>query len=233
MATTGLNSISDIPSPWRGALAAVQAGIPSAIMAGGCLRDREQGVRVKDLDIFVPVSTNTHEDLNSIATMLRQGGLYEVSVEPAKMYPAGMDSQIIGIVEARAMNCPPLQVIVGEWDTSRIFDRFDFGICQISFDGQKIQRSVDYKFDMARKTFTYVRRNDSDEAFVSSINRWARIKEKYPSWTLNLGTRARTRGVRFASGGEFVVPRSQPFAGKILPILGPSTPNISSVSFKP
>lgn len=190
METSGLNSVADIPQPWRTALAQLQTCIPSAIMAGGCLRDREFGKKVKDIDIFVPVSSNPEKDLSEVKKMLIDLGWLDVRVDTAKTYPEGCDTRIIGVVEGRVLNCPPIQVVVGEWDTEKIFEHFDFGICQISFDGRTIRRSPDYQMDRRSRKFRIVTER-SDKAFVSSINRWARLKEKYQDWTFDLGTRSR------------------------------------------
>jgi hypothetical protein len=189
MEASGLNSVADIPQPWRAALAQIKSYIPSAVIAGGCLRDREFGKKVKDIDIFVPVSTSTEADLKAVKEMLIELGWQEVHIDTAKTYPDGCDTRVIGVVEAKLQGCPPIQVVVGEWNTENIFDHFDFGICQISFDGRTIKRSVDYQVDRRWKQFRLATVR-SDAAFVASINRWARLKEKYEGWTFNLGTRA-------------------------------------------
>jgi hypothetical protein len=194
MGTTKLERVTDIPVAWRNALAQLQTCIPSAVMAGGCLRDREHGRKVKDLDIFVPVSTDSHADLEAVKVMLEGLGWKSVTIDDAKTYPEGCDTRVIGVVEADVFGCPPVQVVVGNWDTDRIFDHFDFGICQISFDGRELKRSVAYRLDSLNRVFKLAT-NRSDEAFVSSINRWARLKEKYRDWTFQLGTRSSSYSV--------------------------------------
>lgn len=183
-----INTVDDIPRSWRNALALLRTAIPAAVMAGGCLRDRDNGRPVKDIDIFVPVSTSKHEDLEAIKKIVEGFGWMDVNIDNAKMYPEGCDTRVVGIVDCRVPNAPPIQIIVGEWDTDNLFRHFDFGICQISFDGKSIRRSHHYNTDRVWQRFRIVTER-SDKAFVSSINRWARLKQKYEGWTFDLGTR--------------------------------------------
>src|SRR5689334_11499331 len=43
-----------IPIEWREMLHTLQQAYPSAVIAGGCLRDLVFGGAVKDIDVFVP-----------------------------------------------------------------------------------------------------------------------------------------------------------------------------------
>ena len=45
--------ILDIPKSWRSVLSEIQKHCPSAVIAGGALRDLYHEVQVKDLDIFI------------------------------------------------------------------------------------------------------------------------------------------------------------------------------------
>lgn len=47
--------VNDVPLAWRQLLADVQLELPrgGAVLAGGALRDLDNGVEVKDLDIFI------------------------------------------------------------------------------------------------------------------------------------------------------------------------------------
>ena len=78
-----------IPSAWRAALGAVQSVVPQAVLAGGALRDRDNGKKVKDLDIFLPVSENTWYDLDMVRRAMtklesaqHRRGWYKTATEP-------------------------------------------------------------------------------------------------------------------------------------------------------
>jgi hypothetical protein len=187
----GLNDKADIPAPWRHMLTTLQMFFPDAVIAGGCLRDRDTGVKVKDIDVFMPAATSTENDLQTIAGVLRREG-WDVSCHAATMYPQGMDTRVIGVLDTSYPGCPPIQIIVGEWFTDRrLLDKFDFGICQIMYDGRDLIKTRDYDRDFVNAQFRIVTER-SDLAFVQSINRWARLKGKYPTWTFHLGTRGST-----------------------------------------
>ena len=183
--------VNDIPRQWRSALAAVQLLAPDALMAGGCLRDREHGVKVKDINIFVPLRQALPDLARAFAQKMRDDGWQNVAFSNDKTYgePGNAGRPLAGIVDATYPGCPTIQIVAGAWDMDRVLPEFDFGICQIGFNGKKIIRTPDYGFDKARRVFRIVPKID-DRMFVRSINRWARIKERYPDWTFDLGSRA-------------------------------------------
>lgn len=191
MAPNYLKSVDDIPMAWRRALAAVHVAYPEAIIAGGALRDREHGVKVKDLDIFVSSHSNASmEQARNVYAELRKSGWVDIDIDMEKTYTSS-DRIISGVLNAKFPGAPPVQIIVGTWAMSSVVPEIDFGICQISFDGKEIRRSRDYVEDAARRQFRLIPKVD-DQGFVRSLTRWARLKEKYPDWKLHLGSRAET-----------------------------------------
>lgn len=183
-------TVDDIPRAWKHALAAVQVAAPEALMAGGCLRDRDLGVKVKDIDIFVPSRyAGTPDEARIMADTLRSVGWKQVGMSVDKTYSdARRFKELSGIIDARYPGCPPIQIIVGSFNMPKLISEFDFGICQISFDGTTLRRTSDYHHDRAAKVFRVVPELD-DDSFIRTINRWARLKEKYPTWTFKLGSR--------------------------------------------
>ena len=208
-----------IPSAWRAALGAVQSVVPQAVLAGGALRDRDNGKKVKDLDIFLPVSENTWYDLDTVCRAMTKMD-FEATISESKMYPQS-DNRIVGVVDVKYVGAPPLQLIVGEWGRSinDLFQLFDFGICQIAFDGRDIHRSKDYAIDLRDKKFRLVTPRTT-QSFEQSVERFARLKhEKYQDWKFDLG---HWGGLFTGSGGfrfvrdEFVVPVDSPLASQNL-----------------
>lgn len=180
--------VSDIPKAWRAALASVRLTFPDAVIAGGCLRDREQGVKVKDVDIFI--STSGMKDSygsGPIKSKLEAAGWPDVQVNGEKSYGQGVSSRgIVAVLDLIYPDCPPVNLIAMK---NFQLEEFDFGICQIMFDGKSIFRTPDYHHDLAARQFRLVPKVD-DASFVRSLGRWARLKEKFPAWTLHLGSRA-------------------------------------------
>jgi hypothetical protein len=191
----GLNDLEDIPKPWRHALAAVQVCCPDSMIAGGCLRDRDHGVKVKDIDIFVSSRSNeSYHQVENVLKDLRRGGWKDAQVDDEKTYTS-TDRYISGLINARFPGAPPIQIIVGTFDIGKVLDEIDFGICQIGYDGRRIMRTRWYNDGASAHEFRLIPKVN-DEGFIRSINRWARLKEKYPEWKLHLGSRAEQ-----ASGG--------------------------------
>jgi len=189
--TSGLNDINDIPKAWKHALAAVQVSFPDAVIAGGCLRDREHGVKVKDIDIFISTSASPelYGTLGTIKSRLERDGWADVQICGDESYNADATKRgVVAVLDMTYPGAPPVQLIALKHFT---LEEFDFGICQIMFDGKRIVRTRDYHLDMAKQKFRVVPKVD-DDAFVRIINRWARLKEKYPTWSFDLGSRSET-----------------------------------------
>ena len=74
----------NIPQRWRDALTALQdGGFPEAIIAGGALRDLDNGAPVKDVDIFVKWRSNIVEDLATLQRALPgYEGIDETQADP-------------------------------------------------------------------------------------------------------------------------------------------------------
>jgi hypothetical protein len=177
----------DIPKAWRSALASVQLTFPDAVIAGGCLRDREQGVKVKDIDIFISTTNPGSYGAGSIVSRLERDGWADVALNGDESYGRDVMARgITAVVDLKYPGCPPLQLIAMKQFK---LEEIDFGICQIMFDGKRIVRLPDYHYDLAAKQFRIIPKM-TDALFVRSLGRWARLKEKYPAWTLHLGSRA-------------------------------------------
>lgn len=182
--SSGLNTVADIPKPWRDIFQLIREAFPGARMAGGCLRDRDNGRPVKDIDVFIPEATAKFADLEAVRDCLTAlGGSSEIMND--KVYPKGVDNHVVGVVDVKFVSCSvPFQLIVGDWGQSAedLYRCFDFGICQISYDGRTIHRSHDYEHDVRRKEFRVVTPR-SQNAMNQTVERYARLKAKYKDWT--------------------------------------------------
>lgn len=176
----------DVPPAWQAALAAIQTVDPDAVIGGGCLRDLDNCREVKDIDIFVEGDKAAH--LFELQKRLQDlaGVDYVGDIDDSTMYPIGDGNDVVGFfeIEFDAVD-QPIQMIVVKWPTVKICDRFDFGICRIAFDGQKLTRTPEYEQDKRDQVFK-LRRSRTDEEMVASVHRFARLTRKYDGWRFGL-----------------------------------------------
>lgn len=184
----------EIPETWVAPLSAVKAVCRDAVIAGGCLRDLDHGRPVKDIDIFV--NGGALENLEHLRQQLVDAGLDCQDIDYEKSYPIGELNDVVGDFEILGLTDEPIQLIMVSWDTSRITERFDFGICRVSFDGETLFRSDDYEKDSADQVFRLVQ--DRSGVWLSaSVHRYARLVRKYEDWRF-VAFEADATGLNFA-----------------------------------
>lgn len=176
------NPATGIPPRWADILAVVQQAAPEAILAGGSLRDLENGAPVKDLDIFV-----RHRDGEYASPYLHK--LQQLDTFTYRRIVTSFESCLedSDCVLSETFPVGGLDVNIvhldGSVDMERVLTRIDFGICQIGYDGKSITTTEAYRQDRAKRTFT-VTRFDSTDDNARTLRRWERISQKYPGWTL-------------------------------------------------
>jgi hypothetical protein len=181
---TGLNGLDDIPTSWRRLLKAIQVPCPTAVLAGGALRDRDNGREVKDLDIFINARDMTEAD-RLVGSLIGAG--FDIVWEPSDVtaYPEDQNLEVVVVAELRtAIVNYDVQLIFTNWDTAKIAERFDYGICRLSFDGTSIVRPPEYDEDREAKVFRLRRDRPTPISMRGSIHRYARLTaSKYAGWT--------------------------------------------------
>jgi len=75
----------------------------------------------------------------------------------------------------------PIQLIFVNWKTERSHERFDIGICRISYDGRDVSISRDFEQDSSDQVIN-IRRCENKWMLGATINRYLRLKKKYPDW---------------------------------------------------
>lgn len=171
----------DIPAYARHALARVQTSFPEAFIGGGFLRDLDNGVPPKDIDIFVRERGTETFDLLTIALASTHDGA-DVTVN------SKYDHQdLSGVYEFAAADQLPLNIIAcnGEDEDdaafmSRQLARFDLGICRIGFTGTTLLRTTAYRADQALRRLRI--RNPWN--YARSVERAQRIAKRYPGWRI-------------------------------------------------
>jgi hypothetical protein len=174
----------NIPQQWRDTLAAIhRAGYPEAIIAGGALRDLDNGAPVKDVDVFLRTQNN---DLQNLDVEFGFAGedLTEFSVQYEQQNP-----DVVGVFQwynPMAGFEIPCQVIAcngpehaGAFREYQM-DRFDIGLCRVAFDGVKVHYTSPYCLDKAERQLRIV----NPRNLARSVERVRRIGEKYPNWKL-------------------------------------------------
>ncbi|MGH6746410.1 hypothetical protein [Novosphingobium sp.] len=171
----------NIPSAWAETLAHVQTVFPEAMIAGGALRDLDNGRPIKDIDIFAPnCPTSFDETLELVRKLLPAPNMLHNMLGS---YGTWATAECVGVFDIRA---PALdyQLICLSSPQSSILPRIDFGLCRIGFDGRKVTRTPEYFEDQASQKFTLLRCEDSNQ-LDRSRRRWERFTKKYQGWALH------------------------------------------------
>lgn len=183
-------SMKDIPTDWLDILAEIQVVCPSAVIAGGALRDLWLGVPVKDIDIFI--ECGGMDEAEGLFQKLGgqppekewDAGLSDVT--EAGLYPESMKEVILVEDYPReTKDGLPVQLIFVNWKTHRITARFDIGICRIATDGTTLTVDEGFDEDVMNKALN-IRRCNNKWMLGASISRIIRLLKKYPDWTIQL-----------------------------------------------
>ena len=154
-----------LPWPWKTVLSVVQTVWPSAVIAGGAIRDWEHERGIKDVDVFVPaIALSEIERLFPDAIKIELG-----------------DSSIFGAdipYHYTFTRYGWLFEVTFKDDLDTLLDQMDIGLCLVKFDGELITRATEYRKDSARKTLTLIRRTGGEEAHLD------KIALKYPDFRI-------------------------------------------------
>lgn len=179
--------MTTVPQSWTDLLHQIQKICPSAVIAGGALRDLDHGIAVKDLDIFIRAGSNDEAvGLNELI------GGQPMTDPDTQMYPASMQEiqLVVDLDDERDLiqneTGLPVQLIFINWDTRFICKRVDFGLCKTSYDGRELYFSSEYQIDKDSKSMT-LQRCDNEQALSRSVARFARWKPRYPEHEFVLG----------------------------------------------
>lgn len=172
--------MTDVPEGWRQALLAVQKFYPSAVIAGGALRDLDNGREVKDIDIFVHGcgADDLDECFKRIGALK---GFDPQPIDPDKVYPVGDMNDLVGHfdVVVRGLDVP-VQIIMLR-NHCDVVARIDYGICRISYDGATLTKTREYLRDQQDQVFR-MRQERHGFELAASVHRYARLVQKYEGW---------------------------------------------------
>jgi hypothetical protein len=145
-----------IPDEWCRKLNELQELDPEAILAGGAIRDLYCGVKVKDLDFFT-----TH-----IPSWPKQKGESDIDYE-------GM--QYVNAVLSFNWELPLNVILINKVSNLDLLHSFDFGLCQIGFDGKSIIKTDAFLWDFKYNLMTL----RHTERYPRSIRRYCRWSDRY------------------------------------------------------
>lgn len=218
-----------VPKAWDDVFRIVQAQYPDALLAGGALRDIDCARTPKDLDIFVcnkadgngcdPVmipgyTVDTTEEFDS-------SNAFDDTLMSSEVLTNGVDLPVNIIY--LSSDCSPMQR----------FDRFDFGLNKIAYDGKTVFAHSQYSEDKNNHRFT-LRRAENDEQINRSLERAMKFQEKYGGWDLvipgNFIPRA-FHAVRNVALAQDAAEREKRAADSLFASLGNSLGSKSSLEF--
>lgn len=167
----------NFPQKWHQFLRALHdGGFPEATIAGGAIRDLDNGRVIKDVDVFVN-SHNPHEigvKLEAIFGVENvHAGLPEyVAWEKLTGDLGGLYSVSFGGETYEVIGCK------GKVSAQHAALRNDMGICQIAWDGEAVFKSDLYRQDIRNKTMTVDVCIDK-AAMERTLRRYERLSQKY------------------------------------------------------
>lgn len=180
--------IKDLPAAWTTSLRRVRELFPDSLLAGGALRDLENGRRVKDVDIFAPNCADLEqatEHVKKLANAPFKCLSSENRVGPdGRVYAEWAANDVLAIFDIQSEEMD-YQLICLKCGPEAIVKRIDFGLCRISTDGQTIHRTEEYNTDCLNETFTLHRCDDTSQ-YDRSVRRHERLVEKYTDWPMKV-----------------------------------------------
>lgn len=183
----GLTGPKEIPAAWKAALKRLQFFFPDAVLAGGALRDRDAGKKVKDLDFFIQVPDVGANRQQEIKKILQKDG-WEPHLMNAGSYADWFRSNVAAVINAEFKGCPKIQIILLTTgvEAKQLLPEFDFGLNQIMFNGETIQKTFDYDSDFQAKRFRVIGKQTT-KMFNRIVGRYARISKRYEGWSFDAG----------------------------------------------
>jgi hypothetical protein len=160
------------------ALARLQAIAPSAIVAGGFLRDSLLGAEAKDIDVFATKLTS--DQLAALVVAFP-----DAKQEPYAAFLEYANSEVQEVWHLGTVDGLPLQLIEVTGSPIERAMEHDFGLCQVWHDGVQMWTTCHFVADAEAKQFV-LRQCESQNQFDRSMKRYARLSNKYPGYALSI-----------------------------------------------
>jgi hypothetical protein len=175
-----------IPHVWAAMLNLVQGELPSAVIAGGALRDLWHDKPIKDVDIFIPVKAD-EVDLDviekKVLSIYPYAELVLTSMYGQKGDQAAPGFRNIFAIWRMTVDGVIYELIFIEDMGERMIDVFDISICQISFDGKELFVTDEFYRSVKDGVIRVCNTNRADR----QVKRLKRVMDKYPEYVCEPG----------------------------------------------
>jgi hypothetical protein len=170
-------------------------------LAGGALRDLDNGRPVKDWDIFLGVCNESGPSgdtwfVEAVTRIIATHAAKVLPQPPAALSAAryrAMGALLLGVtdleIQGEYVNLVGFDIDLlhpnGRHWNRVVIETFDLGICQIATDFHQMDVTDDYNNDKANEimTFTHDAVNGNTSLGVKrAMRHWKRIHPKYPDW---------------------------------------------------
>jgi len=174
----------------------IQKYIPTAIVAGGVIRDLYHNKPVNDIDIFVPSDSSEYAEKVSVFMESFWKKIFDITDEsvytPDRISILGEGSEEyeqknqVEMVWGVCKNRIDYNIIVLDMDPTEYVNRFfDVGLCKAYCDGTKIRLTSDFLYDSQHKLLTVVSESMPHPEFDYMMdNHIVKLQEKYPNHKL-------------------------------------------------
>ena len=179
-------NVNQIPQVWSDMLHKVQGELPSAVIAGGALRDLWHGKPIKDVDIFIPMQAD-EVDLEAIERKVL--AIYPYSeLVLTSMYGQKGDVATPGFrnifaIWRMTVDDVIYEMIFIEDMGENMIEVFDISICQIMFDGELLHTTSEFNRTISDGVIRVCNTNRADR----QVKRLRRVMDKYPEYVCEPG----------------------------------------------
>ena len=173
--------LSSIPLVIDLVLRAVQVADPSAVVAGGCLRDTYLGEAFKDIDVFV--GPGFDPDKLPYGWIATESASEEHVARYREFYATNLRRVLaLDRINGNGNPLPPVQIIERTHAIlpTTVLESFDLGFCQIAYDGVCGYSTETFRRDMRDNTATCMLALD-DPRMEHSKERAARFMARWPT----------------------------------------------------
>ncbi len=210
---SSIRRINTVKEPIR-ILRKIREVLPTAIIAGGYYRDIYHNIPFSDVDIFIDTHTfNTPTDYPagtkySDSTFYREEfwkEMFELNlgvnnhrsiysndyIEDISSGEEYEDDEIELVWEISYNDIKYNIILIAEYNPiDFVKEKFDFGICKVYSDGNKISFSKEFLHDSKNKLISFTDYDVSYEFFCYAMKtHLEKIKEKYPTHTVFIPTK--------------------------------------------
>ena len=177
---------NQIPQVWCDMLHKIQGELPSAVIAGGALRDLWHGKPIKDVDVFIPVRAED-VDLDAIKRKVIAIHPYAELIQTSLYGQRGNSAQPgfrnIFAIWRMTIDGTIYELIFIEDMGEQLHEVFDISICQIMFDGELLHVSREFDRSIQDGVIRVCNTNRADR----QVKRLRRVMDRYPEYVCEPG----------------------------------------------